>query len=321
MKMMKRYGPPGLNSMKYVYGPVPSRRLGFSLGIDLVPYKTCSLDCIYCQLGKTTQKTVERKMYTRREDVSAELKEVLKKTRQIDYITFAGSGDPTLNSEIGILIKTIKKITAVPLAVLTNGTLLFREDVRKDLEEADVVLPSLDAVSRGIFEKINRPHRALEIDTIVEGLKRFRVSYKGRIWLEVMLAKNFNDSREELLRIKNVISEIQPDKVWLNTVVRPPAEIYAKPLGRDEMTDAKNLLDKNCEVIAEFHGRKAGAMQDVENAIVEMAKRRPLTITDIANVLGISDANAEKYVNGLKDSGKLKEREHETTKYLICNKK
>jgi wyosine [tRNA(Phe)-imidazoG37] synthetase (radical SAM superfamily) len=320
MKIMKRDGPLGLNSMKYVYGPVPSRRLGFSLGVDLVPYKTCSLDCIYCQLGKTTQKTVERKMYTRREDVCAEIEEVLKKTKQIDYITFSGSGEPTLNSEIGILIKAIKKITAVPIAVLTNGTLLFREDVRKDLEEADVVLPSLDAVSDRVFEKINRPHEALKIDSIVDGLKRFRVLYRGQIWLEVMLVKNVNDNIKELRRIRNVISEIQPDKVCLNTVVRPPAEIYARPLGRDEMIAAKNLLDKNCEVIAEFHGRKAEEVQHVENAILEMSQRRPLTIIDIANVFGISETNAEKYVNSLKESGRLKEKKYKKAKYLIYNK-
>ena len=303
--------------MRYIYGPVPSRRLGFSLGVDLVPYKTCSLDCIYCQLGRTNQKTVERKTYALRDDVCAEIKEALRKTRQIDYITFSGSGEPTLNAEIGILIREIKKMASVPVAVLTNGTLLFREDVRKDLEEADIVLPSLDAVSEGIFRKINRPHEALEIDTIIDGLKRFRVFYKGQIWLEVMLVKNLNDNAKELLRIKNVISEIQPDKVCLNTVVRPPAEIYAKALSTHEMIAARNFLDKDCEVIAEFHARRTEEVGDVENAIVEMTRRRPLTITDIANVLGISDANAEKYVNSLKDSGRLKEREQKMSRYLI----
>jgi len=179
--------------MKYIYGPVPSRRLGFSLGVDLVPYKICSLDCIYCQLGRTVRKSIVRKMYTQKNDVLGEVKEVLDSNQLIDYITFSGSGEPTLSSDIGGLIREIKAMTSTPLAVLTNGTLLFREDVQKDLMEADMVLPSLDAASFEMFQKINRPHRALKIDLIIDGLKRFREIYKGQILLEIMLIKGFND--------------------------------------------------------------------------------------------------------------------------------
>jgi wyosine [tRNA(Phe)-imidazoG37] synthetase (radical SAM superfamily) len=301
--------------MKHVYGPVPSRRLGFSLGVDLVPYKTCSLDCIYCQLGKTTQKSIERKLFTRKENVLGEVKEVLNKKQRIDYITFSGSGEPTLNSDIGGLIREIKAVTSVPVAVLTNGTLLFMEDVQRDLLGADLVLPSLDAVSQRIFRSINRPHDSLKVEVVVAGLKNFRKIYKGRIWLEIMLIKNFNDNIKELLRIKNAISEIQPDRVYLNTVVRPPSEIYAKPLDRDEMMAVKNFLDKSCEVIAEFHGQKVGEVQNVEDAIVEMTKRRPVTIVDIANVIGISVANAQQMIKGLKAKGKLKEKQYQKKKY------
>jgi len=301
--------------MKYVYGPVPSRRLGFSLGVDVVPYKTCTLDCIYCQLGRTTQKTIERKPYTQKDSVCEEVQEALNKKQRIDYITFSGSGEPTLNSDIGALIREVKKITTVPVVVLTNGTLLFREDVQKDLAEADVVMPSLDAASNVMFRKINRPHDVLNLDSIIRGLKRFRKMYKGRIWLEVMLIKKFNDNTEELSRIKSAISDIHPDRVYLNTVVRPPAEIYAKPLSREEMAAVKNILDKSCEVITEFHGQMVGEVQNVEDSIVEMAKRRPVTIVDIANVLGISAANAEKWVNGLKEAGRIKERQYKDQRY------
>jgi len=301
--------------MKYVYGPVPSRRLGFSLGVDVVPYKTCTLDCIYCQLGRTTQKTIERKLYTQKDSVCEELQEALNKKQRIDYITFSGSGEPTLNSDIGALIREVKKITPVPVVVLTNGTLLFREDVQKDLAEADVVMPSLDAAANVMFQKINRPHDVLNLDSIIRGLKRFRKMYKGRIWLEVMLIKKFNDNTEELSRIKSAISDIHPDRVYLNTVVRPPAEIYAKPLSREEMAAVKNILDKSCEIIAEFHGQMVGEVQNVEDSIVEMAKRRPVTIVDIANVLGISAANAEKWVNGLKEAGRIKERQYKDQRY------
>jgi wyosine [tRNA(Phe)-imidazoG37] synthetase (radical SAM superfamily) len=301
--------------MKYVYGPVPSRRLGFSLGIDLVPFKTCSLNCIYCQLGRTPQKSVERKIYTQKDNICEKVQEALRKTQRIDYVTFSGSGEPTLNSEIGAVIREVKKITALPVAVLTNGTLLFREDVQKDLLEADVVCPSLDAASDVMFQKINRPHDRLKLDSIIQGLKKFGMIYKGKIWLEVMLIKDFNDSTEELSKIRDAISGIQPDRVYLNTVVRPPAEIYAKPLSSDEMMTVKNYFDNRCEVIAEFHGQHIGEAQNVEDAIIEMTKRRPLVIIDIAKVLGVSETNAKTWVNALKDSGKLKERQYKGEKY------
>ncbi len=303
--------------MEYVYGPVPSRRLGFSLGIDSIPYKTCTLDCIYCQLGRTTKKSIKRKHYSQRDNVLREIKEVLSKEHQIDYITFSGSGEPTLNSDIGFLIKEIKKLTNIPVAVLTNGTLIFRDDVQNDLVSADVVLPSLDAASHEIFKKINRPHKALEIDSIIEGLKRFRLSYKGQIWLEVMLIRNINNNTKELSMIRNAISAIHPDKVYLNTVVRPPSEIYAKPLNSDEMIATKNFLAASCEVIAEFHGERVAETQNVECAIVEMAKRRPMTITDIANALGISEANAKNWVNCLKKSVRLQEKLYKGEKYYL----
>ncbi|HZV45977.1 MAG TPA: radical SAM protein [Thermodesulfovibrionales bacterium] len=304
--------------MKYVYGPVPSRRLGFSLGLDLVPYKTCTLDCIYCQLGRTTQKTAARNLYAPTADILEEIKEAVKHKKRIDYITISGSGEPTLNSGIGALIKKVKAFTTIPVAVLTNGTLLFMEDVQKDLLDADIVLPSLDAASLQVFRRVNRPHHSLKIEAILDGLKKFRKLYHGQIWLEIMLIKGFNDNAEELLSLRNAVSEIQPDMVYLNTVVRPPAEIYAKPLRSDEMMIAKNYFDNHCEVIAEFHDQAVGEIQNVEEAIIEMAQRRPLTIIDIANVLGISEANAEKWVNGLKEAGKLKERQYNEIKYYSC---
>ena len=301
--------------MKYVYGPVPSRRLGFSLGVDIVPYKTCTLDCIYCQLGKTTCKTVERRPYARKADVLEEIKGVFSRKQTIDYITFSGSGEPTLNAEIGDLIREIKSISPVPVVVLTNGTLLFRKDVQNDLREADIVMPSLDAASAGMFRRINRPHGALNVDSVIQGLKEFREMYNGRRWVEVMLIKNFNDSPEELARIKDAISGIQPERVYLNTVVRPPSEIYAKPLNSDEMAMIRNYLDKNCEVIAAFHGQEVEEVQNAEDAAVEMTRRRPVTVTDIAGVLGVSEANARTLVKTLKDAGKLKEKQYKGEKY------
>ena len=307
--------------MKYVYGPVPSRRLGFSLGVDVVPYKTCTLDCIYCQIGRTTQKTLDRRPYAQKADILEEVKEVLKQKQQIDYITFSGSGEPTLNSDIGALIKEVKAVASLPVAVLTNSTLLFMEDVRQDLLNADVVLPSLDAASPHVFRRVNMPHPALKIESIIDGLKRFRNIYRGRIWLEIMLIKGFNDNAEELLRIRNAISEIQPDRVHLNTVVRPPSLISAKPLNREEMAAVKKYLGEDCEVVAEFHGHRDGEAQNVEDAIVEMAKRRPVTIVDIANVLGISETNAGQIIRGLREKKRLQEKQYQGKYYLYVIEK
>jgi wyosine [tRNA(Phe)-imidazoG37] synthetase (radical SAM superfamily) len=304
--------------MKYVYGPVPSRRLGFSLGVDIVPYKACTLDCIYCQLGRTTRKVIKRKPYTPKEEIFKEIRVFLNKRNNIDFITFSGSGEPTLNSEIGRLIRLIKgakEITSIPVAILTNGTLLFMKDVQKDLLEADVVLPSLDAASQHVFKGINRPHNFLNIESIINGLKGFRKIFCGQIWLEIMLIKGFNDDSKELLQIKKAISEIRPDKVHLNTVIRPPSEKYASPLNPDEMRAARDLLGEGCEIIAEFHGKGYVGNRDLKGAIIEMTKRRPVTITDIANLFGLSEANATKMMEGLNVKGLIREIKYKEKRY------
>jgi len=303
--------------MNYVYGPVPSRRLGFSLGVDIVPYKTCTINCIYCQIGKTTHKTLNRGPYAQKADILEEVKKVLTRKQQIDYITFSGSGEPTLNSDIGALIREVKALTSLPVAVLTNSTLLFMDDVQRDLLNADVVIPSLDAVSSRVFRSVNRPHHSLNIETIIDGLKKFRKRYKGRMWLEIMLIKDYNDSTEELSLIRDAVSEIQPDRVHLNTVIRPPSELFAKPLSREEMAAVKIILGEDCEIVAEFHGQSTGGADNVEDAIVEMAERRPLTILDIANVLGISETNAEQMIRGLREKSRIEEKQHHGETYYL----
>ena len=174
---------------EFVFGPVPSRRLGFSLGVDIIPRKYCSFDCIYCQVGKTTQKEVERRSFSDPGLIVKQVVERVEEGRRIDFISLSGSGEPTLCADIGEIIRELKRKTSIPLAVITNGSLLFREDVRRDIAAADVVLPSLDAAEDVVFERINRPHPALSFTRLVEGLKAFRRGYKGKIWLEIMLDK------------------------------------------------------------------------------------------------------------------------------------
>ena len=238
---------------KYIFGPVPSRRLGRSLGVDLVPYKTCTFDCIYCDLGRTTRKTLSRQSYVSPKEIQGELElclPVLEK--RPDYVTLSGSGEPTLNTSIGEIIQRIKEITSTPVAVLTNSSLLSLDEVRRNLSEADVVLPSLDAITPALFEYINRPHASLSIEGIISGLIQFRKQYRGQMWLEILFCRGVNDGKEEIEKFKGVIKKIQPDRVELNTSVRPPAEDFAFPLTLPQLGEIRERLGEKAEIISEF---------------------------------------------------------------------
>lgn len=271
-------------NMKYIFGPVPSRRFGKSLGIDIIPRKKCTLDCIYCQLGKTTGLTIRRKPYAAVKPVLEELKKILRTKTKIDCLTFSGSGEPTLNSNIGKMISGIKKITKIPVVVITNGTLLYREYVRCDLMKADIVAPSLDAILS--FKKINRPNKELDIKKIIGGLIKFRKIYPGKIWLEILFAKNINDSSAEITELKKAVRKIKPDKIHLNTVLRPPAESRAKPLNYSELLKIKKMLGKTAEIISdEKHVKPDTKEKKISKKILDILRRRPMRFEDIKSVI------------------------------------
>jgi wyosine [tRNA(Phe)-imidazoG37] synthetase (radical SAM superfamily) len=229
-----------LNAPKYIFGPVPSRRLGRSLGVDLVPYKTCTFDCIYCDLGRTTNKTTSRQSFVSSGEIQKELGLTLSFLDQKpDFITLSGSGEPTLNTETGDIIRRIKEITAIPTAVLTNSSLLSLDEVRRNLSEADVVLPSLDAITPATFDYINRPHTSLGAKEIISGLIQFRRQYRGQIWLEILFCRGVNDGKKEIERFKEVIERIEPDRIQLNTPVRPPAEDFVFPLTLGQLEEIR----------------------------------------------------------------------------------
>ncbi|HHQ44742.1 MAG TPA: radical SAM protein, partial [Candidatus Altiarchaeales archaeon] len=232
-----------MGDMEHIYGPVPSRRLGFSLGVDLVPHKICSFDCVYCQLGKTTEKTIVRREYVPAGDVVADVKEFLERGKRCDYITLSGSGEPTLNSKTGEIIEAVKSLTGIPVAVLTNGSTMTDSDVRRELSLADVVIPSLDAAVQSLFEKVNRPCRGMRVEDIIAGISEFKKSFSGKVWLEVMLVDGVNDSEEAFRELSRAIGKIKPDKVHLNTVVRPPCERWAKPLSTERLEEIANSLN------------------------------------------------------------------------------
>ncbi len=301
----------------HTYGPVPSRRLGFSLGIDIVPFKTCSLDCIYCQLGPAPKKTIHRKEYFSLSDILSQIKKKLSSGQRIDYITFSGSGEPTLNKALGKIIKKIKKTTSIPVAVLTNSTFLSQKSTRNALMDADLVVPSLDAVTQEIFLKVNRPYPSLNIEEIIQGLREFSQGFKGSIWLEIMLVKGVNDSLSHIRKLKEAIAKIKPEKVQLNTVIRPPAEKNARPLSLKKLEKINKVFGKNCEIIAEF-SREAqkSTPGNLEGAILSLIQRRPVTLADISVSLGKSKNEIIRSLDSLLAEGKIKSVSHKSLKYF-----
>jgi len=299
-----------MKKYRYLYGPVPSRRLGRSLGIDLVPHKICTYDCIYCQIGKTTDKTLVRKEYVPVKEILEEVRRFLKEeTSSIDYLSLSGSGEPTLHSQIRSVIEGIKTITSIPVAVITNGSLLYEEEVRQDLLHADIVLPSLDAVSSEVFMRINRPRPGFSIEKVIEGLVEFRKVYKGQIWLEILFCKGVNDSKEELLRMKKAVDRIQPDRIYLNTVVRPPSEKWAAPLSQKEMEEIQVYFGEKASIITEFDRHPSSISgRDIKEEILEILKRRPLSLSDLSKGMGIPQNELDEYIKPLAQEGKIQTR-------------
>jgi len=299
----------------YLFGPVPSRRLGMSLGVDLVPLKVCSLNCIYCECGRTTDLTVERKEYVPYDGVTSELREFFDENPAPDYITFSGSGEPTLNSRIGDILEFIKsKWSDIPVAVLTNGTLLSRKDVRDEIMQADLVLPSLDAASDRAFRRINRPLKSLDIDEYIEGMILFREQYRGKIWLEVLIIPGCNDSREELNLLRDAILRIAPDRIQLNTLDRPGAVAGLKPADSrklQEIADFWGLDDVEIVAAPSKRKEKKSYRPDTESAILETISRRPCTLEDLSEILGLHISEINKYLDVLEGEGRIERAEEQ----------
>ena len=284
--------------VSYVFGPVPSRRLGRSLGVDLVGFKTCTYDCIYCQLGRTTNRTIERRQWVPLDDVLAELEKKL--TANPDYITLSGSGEPTLYSRLDELIEGIRSITDTPIAVLTNGSLFGDHAVRAQLMNADLVIPSLDAGHEAMFRAVNRPHDNISFDRMFEGLIEFRREFRGQYWLEVLLLAGRNAIAAEVEKLAYCVRLIKPDRVQLNTVTRPPAEDYAASVQRPRLNELAEMFDPHAEVIADFRGLyKHSEFAAGREGVADLLRRRPCSIEDLADGLGMHRNEVVKYVEEL----------------------
>ena len=287
-------------AFKYVFGPVPSRRLGRSLGVDLVPRKACSFDCVYCQVGRTTRKTTRLEEFAPPEEIVAEIAEKLKTVPRPNYITLSGSGEPTLHAGIGRIIAGVKEVTDVPVAVLTNGSLFWKPEVRRACLKADLILPTLDAGDEETFRAICRPAPDLTLERVVEGLAALRKEYRGQIWLEVFLIAGVNSGPEQVRNIRALAERINPDRIQLNTAVRPTAEPDVKALTETELAEIARLMGPKAEVIADFRKREEEpAFIAKGDEILAMIRRRPVTLDDIASGLGIARPEAERTVKEL----------------------
>lgn len=305
---------------KYLFGPVPSRRLGVSLGVDLIPYKTCSYNCIYCESGRTTKLTNKRAEYIPIKDILEELKHFLQSNPQLDYITFSGSGEPTLNSGIGEVIRFIKtEYPQYKLALLTNGSLMNDSKLQQDLLPIDLILPSLDAVESDVFKKINQPHPGIQLDQVITGLAEFRKMFQGEMLLEVFISPGVNDGPEHLQTLKEKIHLIQPDKVQLNSLDRPGIEDWVQPATHDQLKIIADFLQWPTEIIAKTKDRRTSQAYhtDTESGIIELIKRRPCTLEDLSETLGLHINEINKYIETLLKSQRIFSKKMERGTFFI----
>ena len=286
--------------MKYLYGPVPSRRLGRSLGIDPIPSKTCNYQCIYCQLGKTTHFTNDRKDFYPKEEIFEEMeKSIILNKGKFDYITFVGSGEPTLCKSLGELILKAKKLSEKPICVITNGSLLYQEDVKNELMLSDVVLPNLDAGDEKLFIKINRPHPSINFGKIIQGYIDFRKEFKGKFWIEIMIMKGINDSKEELIKIKEKVDLIKPDRIDINVPIRPPVEKWVEIPDKTIISLLNEIFEDYSNINFPEMGTFDVYSSDFEKELLSIVERHPMRQKQIIRTFCSDNFNKEELLQRL----------------------
>jgi len=299
-----------MRNYRYLFGPVPSRRLGRSLGVDLTPYKTCSHDCVFCQLGRTTNKTIDREEYVPAEAVLEELGEWLKRDGKAEYVTLSGSGEPTLHSRFGKVFRFVRENGPIKTVLLTNGSLFHLPEVRNAASQAHIVKVTLSAWDQASYGWVNRPHPDLDFEKLVGGIKAFRDQFKGELWIEVFLVAGMNSMTSDVAKIAALVDHLEPDRVHLNTAVRPPAEDFVGPLSRERMVSLCNLFHTMPEVIAEYKVKACLGMEANQEKIMCMLRRRPCTAEEIAGTFGMHFNEISKYLGNLMRGGKI-HTEHE----------
>lgn len=305
---------------KHVFGPVPSRRFGRSLGIDCNEPKTCTLDCVFCQLGPTTHKTISPQAPVKTETILQEIRDWLNQDGQADVLTFSGSGEPTLHPGLGDIMDGIRSICSLKVLLLTNGTLLHRREVREAAQKADMVKYSLSAWDEDSFETINRPHPDLSFETLLNGLQTFRPQFSGELFQETFVIQDVNDTPEAMKRIAGFSETIRPDRMQLNTAVRPPAQSWVQPVRAEKLQQLARSFDPPAEIIAEFRSDGHPEAQIAAEGILEMLKRRPCTLEDVAQSFSLHPNEATKYLGRLLRRGEVRaETRGEATYYRVSD--
>jgi wyosine [tRNA(Phe)-imidazoG37] synthetase (radical SAM superfamily) len=293
--------------MDFVFGPVPSRRLGRSLGIDPIPLKTCNWNCVYCQLGRTAPLTGERGDYAPAVEIVKEVQRALEvhQPANVDWITLVGSGEPTLHESLGWMIRRVKALTSTPVAVITNGSLLYRPGVREELSAADAVLPSLDAGTDSLYRAINRPHPAFTFDQLVDGLVKFRHSYSGKLWIEVMLVRGLNDSEAHLRDLAAAFSRIEPDEVHISLPLRPPAEPWVEPADSGGTARAAAILGSVARILPPIPGGvELSAHDNLIDALIAVISRHPMSEEELVRIPGWKLGDVREILDRLGTSGR-----------------
>ncbi len=305
--------------MNYIFGPVPTRRLGQSLGIDPVPLKTCNWNCVYCQLGRSIPMVNERKDFFPADEILAEVKNALLSHQpgEIDWVTFVGSGETTLHASLGWLIQEVKKLTRLPVAVITNGSLLSNRELRQELLAADAVLPTLDAGTPELYQRINRPYPGLSFESFLDGLIAFSEEYQGNLWVEVMLVKDLNDTEDQLSKTASALQRIKPDEIHIMQPTRPPVETWVKPPSDDGLRRALDILGDTARVIHPASGSyDLGEEKSIVDAVVGIVTRHPMREEELVETLkNLTTGDVTETLSTLAESDKLQVVERNGIRY------
>lgn len=305
-----------------VFGPVPSRRLGHSLGINNIPPKTCTYSCIYCQLGNTLTMPVERENFYTAKDIAQAVKEKVKRAKAkgepIDYLTFVPDGEPTLDANLGQEIDLLKPF-GIKIAVISNASLIWREDVRQDLSQTDWVSLKVDAVINKTWHQINRPQKSLKLEAILEGMLKFADTFKGELTTETMLIHGINDNSSELKEIADFLAQLKPNKAYLAIPTRPPAQKEVKAASESAINTAYQIFkDKlgSVEYLIGYEGNAFAFTGEVEDDLLSITSVHPMRQEAVMEFL--KKANTDwKVIEKLIKDGRLLELEYEGRKFYM----
>ena len=299
----------------FAYGPVPSRRFGRSVGVSPIPAKVCSYSCVYCQLGRTRSMGIKRQSFFAKEAIFADIEKTVRANAgKIDVITFVGDGEPTLNSDLGWLLQNCAEKYSYRRAVITNGSLLWKEDVRRDLQSADIVNITVSAARADTFRKLHRPHGGLKFETVIGGIEAFAADFKGKIWAEVMLVDGVNTDSEELQELKTLINRIGFHKTFVMVPTRPPAESWVKIPSEQKVIEAVTLFQASDVTNVENGAFGLDEFQDAKEAIIETSHRHPLRKEQAR---AIEKHFKEHVLNSLIENGSLKETKYEGRIFML----